>query len=109
MAGRPGPETMAEIVRPAPAGRLAFLDTHPGWIWTLEFLPLITVPAAHHNNAGCMSFVDGCVEKHKWLDPRTLVPENVRADGDFQDEWGAALTHNRDGQWIEERGATHAR
>jgi prepilin-type processing-associated H-X9-DG protein/prepilin-type N-terminal cleavage/methylation domain-containing protein len=32
---------------------------------------LINYPASYHNGAGNLSFADGHVESHKWLDPRT--------------------------------------
>ena len=109
--GRPA-HKMSAIIAPAPAGRLAFVDTHPGWIWTLEFIPpftfLNTIPAARHNKSGCLSFADGHVERHKWLGPRTLIPETVRTDDDFPipAQWQWALA-GRDGEWLESRGNTH--
>jgi len=90
-------KTLADIIAPTPAGRFAFVDTHPGWIWTLEFIPpftdLETIPAARHNKLGCLSFADGHVERHKWLDGRTFIPETVRTDDDLgvPAQWERAL------------------
>jgi prepilin-type N-terminal cleavage/methylation domain-containing protein len=33
-----------------------------------------SLPASHHNGSGVLSFSDGHVEAHKWLDGRSLVP-----------------------------------
>jgi len=35
---------------------------------------MIDVPASYHNGLGVLSFADGHVERHKWLDPRTRAP-----------------------------------
>ena len=105
---------VSEIVNPAPVGRFTFVDTHPGWIWSLEFIPpdswFNTIPAAHHSKSGCLAFADGHVEKHRWLDARTLIPENVRTDDDdfSPAPWRLAL-NSVDGVWLEARGRTHAR
>lgn len=113
--------TAAQIAKPAPAGRLAFVDTHPGWIWTLSFIPpqdatfsdgVVSFPATHHNGVGCVSFADGHTERHKWLDPRTRVPESVRItdEGDLS---GAAQQYggynNQDARWLAQRGPTSSR
>jgi prepilin-type N-terminal cleavage/methylation domain-containing protein/prepilin-type processing-associated H-X9-DG protein len=37
-------------------------------------LYMIDVPASYHNGLGVLSFADGHVERHKWLDPRTKPP-----------------------------------
>jgi len=36
--------------------------------WMIDF------PASYHNQSGRLSFVDGHVESHRWLEPTTLVP-----------------------------------
>jgi prepilin-type processing-associated H-X9-DG protein len=35
------------------------------------------VPASYHNGAGSVSFVDGHVEPKRWLDARTISPQNA--------------------------------
>ena len=35
---------------------------------------IIDYPASNHNGAGTISFADGHVEPHKWLDERTTPP-----------------------------------
>jgi hypothetical protein len=57
-----------------------------------------------------MSFADGHAEKHRWVDPRTMVAETVRTDDDagvppaFQQIF---TPDSKDGQWLEQRGRTH--
>lgn len=114
--GRPS-KTASEIVNPPPASRLAFVDTHPGWIWTLSFNPPLlsfggvsSIPAAHHNGIGCLSFADGHAERHKWLDPRTRVPEDVKItdeDAFFGTGQQYGGSNNKDAVWLAERGPTH--
>jgi prepilin-type processing-associated H-X9-DG protein len=42
----------------------------------------LNVPAARHNGRGVLSFSDGHLEQHKWVDGRTLIPvEHVRQGG----------------------------
>jgi prepilin-type processing-associated H-X9-DG protein len=64
-----------------------FIDEHPDSIndETLQlYMPAAgiwpapiawnDVPASHHNGAGVLSFADGHVEIHKWLDANMKVP-----------------------------------
>jgi prepilin-type N-terminal cleavage/methylation domain-containing protein len=63
-----------------------FTDTHEDNIWDGRFwfegpqeVPpqnylWIHVPASHHNCLGVLSFSDGHVETHKWVDDRTIIP-----------------------------------
>ena len=42
----------------------------------------LNVPAARHTGRGVLSFSDGHVEQHKWVDSRTLIPVlHVRQGG----------------------------
>ena len=106
---------LTAIVAPFPADRLVFVDTYPGWIYDLIFVPplplpissprLNSFPSAHHKGVGCLSFGDGHAEKHKWLDRRTKVPESVRTDdGEYEQPNQFA---NPDVRWLEQRGPTH--
>jgi len=102
-------ETLAQVVNPTPQQRLVFVDTHPGFIWSLGFIPpyspgdMPTYPASHHNGVGALSFLDGHVEHRKW-DPRTDIPESVRTTdetgfGSYADSQG-----NPDSEWLALRG-----
>ena len=135
----PRPTKLSGILDPAPAGRFTFVDTHPNWVYNLYFVPpdpsgfganpdidpsprestgsiaypgvvqFNSFPAAYHNGAGVLAFADGHIEKHRWFDPRTKVPENVRTEDGGDD----TLTYrqppqikNPDVRWLAYRGAT---
>ena len=34
----------------------------------------VEIPAVRHGFGGCMSFVDGHVERHKWVESSTRIP-----------------------------------
>jgi prepilin-type processing-associated H-X9-DG protein len=55
-------------------------------------------PATHHNRAGVVSFADGHVETHRWLDNRTAatVPLGQKLGHD------RASAKNADLAWIRE-------
>lgn len=75
-----------EFVDPGPSSTFVLIDEHPdsinngafGVIYSSRLLPKIAViwdyPAAYHNGAGSLSFVDGHAEVRKWVDPRTKPP-----------------------------------
>jgi prepilin-type N-terminal cleavage/methylation domain-containing protein/prepilin-type processing-associated H-X9-DG protein len=72
-----------------PSMTYVLLDEHPDSINDSFFVGLGTsqnqwqdLPASYHNNAGVLSFADGHVEIHKWVDPSTLKPINkIDRDG----------------------------
>ena len=112
---------LSGIVAPSPADRLVFVDTHPGWVYDVFFVPPLPLPpysprlldepfnsfpAAHRNGVGCLSFGDGHAEKHRWLDPRTKVPESVRTDDGAYGQPNQRT--NPDVRWLEQRGPTHS-
>ena len=66
-----------------------FIDTHEdsivdGWFQFDNYTPLEPparyawgqLPASRHNGSGVISFSDGHVEVHKWVDGRTTEPVN---------------------------------
>jgi prepilin-type N-terminal cleavage/methylation domain-containing protein/prepilin-type processing-associated H-X9-DG protein len=66
----------------SPAEIFAFQDVNPQNICTPAFITTMPgngpdgffhYPATHHNRAGVVSFADGHVETHRWLDPRTFA------------------------------------
>jgi hypothetical protein len=112
---------LRDIVNPLPVDRLVFVDTHPGWIYDTEFAPpppvppgvapwaFLSFPAAHHNGVGCLSFADGHVEKHKWLDKRTKISESLRQDYGLGGYIQLDQRTNPDVRWMEQRGPSHGR
>lgn len=88
-----------EIRRPGPAALLTFIEVHEDSIFDSLFgIPTDQyfagwnqwwdVPANRHNQAACMAFADGHVERWRWLVPKRVtvtfggqpVPEEERAD-----------------------------
>jgi prepilin-type processing-associated H-X9-DG protein len=77
-------------------GRFEFNVTSltPAQIWSWDRLP-----AARHNGRGVLSFSDGHVEQHKWVDSRTLIPVlHVR-------QGGISAPNSADIAWLLQQGA----
>ncbi len=76
---------MTSFTKPGPANTFIFTEENPFTInggaaavsanAASGATYLIDYPAANHNGAGCISFVDGHVVVHKWLDVRTFSPQ----------------------------------
>ncbi len=98
-----------DIVLPPPSRAWVFVDEHPGSINDAAFavrMPAspaaaewVDMPAAHHDGAGALSFADGHVELHRWVDPRTRVPFR---DGSLISA-GVVQPNNPDILWFTER------
>lgn len=110
----PGPlyKRASDIANPGPANQFAFLDENPlsvdGTEFVLDSYPyrLDSLPGSYHNSSSAISFVDGHVETHKWVDPRTKPSlANVSTApqfywGTFTDEPGSA-----DPAWLKSKSA----
>jgi len=83
----PGSETdpayihkTTEVVNPGPANQFAFLDENPNTLLLICFRvdPRLygfwQLPGSYHNGAASLSFVDGHIETHRWVDDRTRMP-----------------------------------
>jgi len=64
---------MSDIQRMGHANAYVFINEHPDSInyADLAVAMIIDFPASNHNRAGALSFADGHVEMHKWVDART--------------------------------------
>ena len=115
----------SEIRNPGPAQCFVFLDEREDSIDASYFLVfpgglrpppgpcepvnpdaygLTDYPGSYHNGAGNLSFADGHVESHKWLDPRTcprLVTDTMISPRQFAG--GIPSPGNPDVQWLQER------
>lgn len=91
----------------SPAGTFALQDVNPQNICTPAFIVTMQgngpdgffhYPATHHNRGGVVSFADGHVESHRWLDSRTAVtvPPGQKLGHD------RASPNNKDLAWIRE-------
>jgi len=77
---------MSDINRMGHANAYVFINEHPDSINYGDLavamndgldggqIRIIDYPASNHNGAGALSFADGHVEMHRWLDPRTTLP-----------------------------------
>ena len=58
--------------------------------WMIDF------PAAYHNGTGRLSFADGHVESHRWLEPTTLAPPGQADSGTY------TSPVDRDAKWLQD-------
>lgn len=87
-----------------PSDTVVFIDEHEDSIYGGAF-PITTprnsvnafwgLPGSRHRGAGTLSFADGRVEVHKWVDPRTVKP--VERFVPFN---GWQMPNNPDAVWI---------
>ncbi len=78
---------MSSFTRPGPANTFVIMDENPnsinaGTLYTSAFATpgntyLIDFPSGLHGAAGVISFADGHVIIHKWLDSRTYTSEGI--------------------------------
>lgn len=72
-----------DVVNPGPASQFSFLDENPNSLFVTTFVVdnlslygFWNLPASYHNGSSAIAFVDGHVETHRWLDPRTRLALN---------------------------------
>jgi prepilin-type N-terminal cleavage/methylation domain-containing protein/prepilin-type processing-associated H-X9-DG protein len=102
-----GPQKFADIL--SPSQLFVFTDEHPD---SLDFVSFWledkltgsrawgfgSCPGSLHSGAGTLSFADGHVELHKWLDPRTKPPVTYSSRLDF-----SLASDNPDVHWLQDR------
>jgi prepilin-type processing-associated H-X9-DG protein len=82
---------MSSFSRPGPANTFVIMDENPysindgSIVISAAATPgntfIIDFPAGNHNGAAGISFADGHVIIHKWLDPRTFSPMSLIGPG----------------------------
>lgn len=96
-----------DMTAPAPANLLLVEEVHPDSICTPFFgaymdggrkLRIFHYPASYHNRSSVVSFADGHVMTHRWMDQRTIGPDQVNF---HRHDQPAPL--NPDFPWIQER------
>lgn len=105
-----GPQRQTDILRPS--ALFVFIDEHPDsldfvsfWIQDRKSGAGLTgisgsCPGSLHQGAGTLSFADGHVESHKWIDPRTRPPVTYAERLPFH---FSGTTDNPDIRWLQER------
>jgi prepilin-type N-terminal cleavage/methylation domain-containing protein/prepilin-type processing-associated H-X9-DG protein len=95
---------------------LICIDKHPDYVGDTEFVYLkdadaafADYPAGQHNGGGVISFADGHVELHKWVDARTKIPiQNVMLEVPPEAS-SVRITpspNNEDVHWLSDRSYT---
>jgi len=87
----------------SPADRFVFIDVNPASICTpafgvdLSLGSFVHYPSSLHAGLGVVSFADGHVEAHRWLDPRTR--KGLPSQQPFIPHWDLS-PNNQDVRWI---------
>ena len=95
-----------ELANNMPANRFVFMDVNPASICTPAFgvdmslQTFVHYPSSLHGGLGVVSFADGHVESHKWLDART---RKGLPSGQQRIPHHESSPNNRDLRWIGER------
>ena len=97
-----------DMVSPGSSDLFVFTEIHPDSICRPFFGMHMTtpafyhVPANYHGPRSTMSFGDGHVESHRWLDPRTYTPpKNLDWHGH-----NYITPNNRDLVWLQEHATS---
>jgi len=106
-----GPQKLGEILNPSSV--FVFLDEHPD---SLDFVSFWmedrksgaglsgnagSCPGSLHDGGATLSFADGHVESHRWVDPRTRPPVTYTTRLEFN--VAAESRSNPDLRWLRER------
>jgi prepilin-type N-terminal cleavage/methylation domain-containing protein/prepilin-type processing-associated H-X9-DG protein len=103
-------EKTSDFSRGSSADIFIFQDVNPGSICMPAFIVripgrpepgdgLFHFPATHHNRSGDLSFADGHVETHRWVDSNTF---QTAGNGGFILHW-THPANNRDLAWLREK------
>ena len=96
----------SELARDPSVNRFVFIDANPASICTPAFGVDMAVdvfvhyPSSFHRGSGVVSFADGHVEGHKWLDART---RKALPGGATYIPHNDSSPNNQDLKWIRER------
>ena len=97
--------TLNQLVDPTPADAFIFIDTFEdsldagafhfeGWPY-MSSLGWDQVPSGRHNRVGTLSFADGHVEAHRWVDSRTVMSSKRKV------QYNISQPNNKDILWLE--------
>jgi prepilin-type N-terminal cleavage/methylation domain-containing protein len=102
-----GAQKLSEIA--SPSELFVFTDEHPDSLDFVSFwvenrntgsrtFGLCSCPGSLHSESGALSFADGHLELHKWLDPRTRPPVTYTSKIEF-----SLSPDNSDVRWLQNR------
>jgi prepilin-type N-terminal cleavage/methylation domain-containing protein/prepilin-type processing-associated H-X9-DG protein len=97
----------SELVANSPANRFVFIDVNPASICTpgfgvdMDTDQWVHYPSTFHRGMGVLSFADGHVESHKWVDPRTR--KGVPTVAPYYIQHNDPSPGNQDLYWIRAR------
>jgi prepilin-type N-terminal cleavage/methylation domain-containing protein/prepilin-type processing-associated H-X9-DG protein len=96
----------SDLALDSPESRFVFMDVNPANICTpafgvdMSFYTFIHYPSDLHRNVGVVTFADGHVETHKWVNPQTTVG---LPPGSAYLPHGTPALYNKDLIWIGQR------
>lgn len=94
----------SQMGSPRPAGIFLFQDVHPNSIcWPYFGVQMVSdtffnFPGSSHNQGVVISFADGHVERHKWVDQRTVTAYSANYH-----RHNESSPRNQDLVWLRER------
>ncbi len=100
----------SELAQASPSQLLAFVDTAPGNVCMPAFIIglgwldgcFFHLPSVQHNAIGTVSFADGHVETHRWVEPDTIDLARTNWLPNHLSIW---MRGNRDLEWIKARAS----
>jgi len=98
-----------DLANNLPADRFVFIDVNPASICTPAFgvdmslQTFVHYPSSLHSGLGVVSFADGHVESHKWLDPRTR--KGLPTGQQYIPHYDPS-PNNQDLRWLAERATS---
>jgi prepilin-type N-terminal cleavage/methylation domain-containing protein len=98
-----------DLARGDPSKLLLFVDTSPGNICHSAFVIRLAaggqfyhLPSVQHDRFGVLSFTDGHVEAHRWVEAGTIRESKPNW---IPNHWTLWLPGNRDLMWLQERAS----
>ena len=100
----------SDLALASSSGTLAFVDVAPGHVCMPAFVIglgwlkdcFFHLPSAQHDDRGVVSFADGHVESHRWIEPETTALARTNWLPNHLTIW---MYGNRDLAWIRERAS----
>ncbi|HKS37414.1 MAG TPA: type II secretion system protein [Verrucomicrobiae bacterium] len=98
----------SHITAPGPSDLFVLMEIHfdsicrPFFGMRMTTSAFYHIPANYHGKSSNLSFADGHVESHRWLDPRTYNPRPAVWHGDHN----IASANNKDVVWLQQHASS---